>query len=62
MVSTNGTTEETLGLAHDVPIELDGGIMIYLQMYVIRNANYDLLLGHPFEALLSSAIQNSMNR
>ena len=61
MVSANGTTEETLGLARDVPIELDSGITIYLQMYVVRNANYDLLLGRPFEALLSSAIQNSTN-
>ena len=45
MVSANGTTEETLGLARDVPVELDGGITIYLQMYVVRNTNYNLLLG-----------------
>ena len=44
LVSANGATEYTLGIARDVPVELNGGIVLYLQMHVVRNASYDILL------------------
>ena len=59
MVSANGTLDESLGLARDVAVEFLGGITAYFQMHVVRNAPYDILLGRPFEALLSVKSNNS---
>lgn len=61
MVSANRTTEETLGLARNVPIELDGGVTVFLQIYIVRNASYDLLLGRPFKALLLCVATSNMS-
>ncbi|RPD64525.1 hypothetical protein L227DRAFT_495712 [Lentinus tigrinus ALCF2SS1-6] len=53
MQSANGAVHETKGLARDVPVELRGGIVIYLQMHVVDRAPYDVLLGRPFDVLVS---------
>ncbi|KAF8230997.1 hypothetical protein L208DRAFT_1279149 [Tricholoma matsutake] len=44
MQSANGTVDETLSLAPNVPCDL-GGITIYMQIHVIRDPAYDILLG-----------------
>ena len=59
MTSANGTTDFTLGLACNVPIEFGGCITEYLQMHVVRNASYDVLLGRPFDILMSCTVRNS---
>ena len=47
MVSANNTANETAGLAQDVPLEIAPGIVVYLQLHVIGQASYDVLLGKP---------------
>lgn len=47
MESANGTSDETLGLLHDLPVTI-GGIQLYLQVQVVVNAPYEMLLGRPF--------------
>src|ERR1700677_2524129 len=44
MQSANGSINQSLGLAHNVPCKL-GPIMLYLQIHVIRNLAYNILLG-----------------
>ena len=46
------------GIAENVPVELRGGIVIYLQMHVVENAAYDVLLGRPFDVLTSCKVEN----
>ena len=58
MQSANGETDQTLGLARDVPVELKGGIIVYLQMHVVKRASYDVLLGRPFDVLMSCTVRN----
>ena len=43
--SANGSLDGAVGLARDVPIQLTPKIVGYLQLFVIRNAAYDVLLG-----------------
>ncbi len=54
MQSANGAVNETKGLARNVSLQLKGGIVVYLQMHVVENASYDILLGRPFEVLVGS--------
>lgn len=58
MMSANGEEQSTLGLARDVPVAISGGITVYLQMHIVQNTSYDVLLGRPFEVLLSAEIRN----
>ena len=58
MQSANGTVTETKGLARDVPVELRGGIVLYLQMHVVESAAYDILLGRPFDVLTACVAKN----
>ena len=62
MICANGTVDPTLGLAENVPVELEGGLVVYLQMHVIRNASYDVLLGRPFDDVLSTTVTNPPDR
>ncbi|PIL31779.1 hypothetical protein GSI_06483 [Ganoderma sinense ZZ0214-1] len=57
-VAANGSTDRVLGLARNVPLTLPGMITVHLQVYIIRNASYDVLLGRPFESFLSARIEN----
>ena len=44
MQSANGKIDRSLGLVRNVPCQI-GTIMLYLQMHMICNPTYDILLG-----------------
>jgi hypothetical protein len=58
MQSANNTLEKTLGLARNVPF-LFGTITVYLQVHVIENAAYKVLLGRPFDIITESVVRNA---
>ena len=58
MESANKTYEYTLGLAKNVPF-LFGTITVYLQVHVVENAAYKVLLGRPFDVITESEVKNS---
>ncbi|KAI0323141.1 hypothetical protein GY45DRAFT_1265076, partial [Cubamyces sp. BRFM 1775] len=60
MVSANGETDKSLGLVRNVPFRI-ADIVLYLQVHVIRNAAYDILLGRPFDVLTKSVVKNFEN-
>jgi len=57
MQSMNKTVEETLGLAKDVPF-IFGNITVYLQVHILTDTTYKVLLGRPFDVLTESIIHN----
>ena len=60
MESANGIVNRSLGVAMDVPLTINGtGITLYLQMHVMRDAAYGILLGRPFDALASTIVETS---
>ncbi|KAI9059924.1 hypothetical protein FKP32DRAFT_1679458 [Trametes sanguinea] len=60
MISANGEVDKSLGLVHNVPFCV-ADIVLYLQVHVIRNAAYDMLLGRPFDMLTKSVVKNFEN-
>ena len=58
MQSANNTLEKTLGLAKNVPF-LFGTITVYLQVHVLGNAAYKVLLGRPFDIVTESIVKNA---
>ncbi|KAG5347717.1 hypothetical protein C0989_011514, partial [Termitomyces sp. Mn162] len=50
MQSANGTMDQLLGLAHNIPCTI-GDITIYLQIHVLWSPTYDILLGRSFDVL-----------
>jgi hypothetical protein len=58
MQSANKTLENTLGLAKNVPF-LFGTITVYLQVHVVENAAYKVLLGRPFDIITESIVKNA---
>ncbi|KZT23213.1 hypothetical protein NEOLEDRAFT_1069815 [Neolentinus lepideus HHB14362 ss-1] len=60
MQSANKTVDLTLGLVRNVPFQA-GSITLYLQMHVVRDPAYDILLGRPFDVLTQSNIRNFFN-
>ncbi|CDO77338.1 hypothetical protein BN946_scf184775.g29 [Trametes cinnabarina] len=60
MVSANGKVDSSLGLVCNVPFKV-ADIVLYLQVHVIHNAAYDLLLGRPFNVLTKSVVKNFNN-
>ena len=60
MQSANGEIDRSLGLARNVPF-LIGDITLYLQVHIIRNPAYDILLGRPFDILTESVVKNYSN-
>ena len=60
MQSANGTIDPSLGLARNVPF-LIGALTFYMQVHVIRNPAYDVLLGRPFDVLMESVVRNFRN-
>ena len=60
MQSANGNIDPSLGLARNVPF-LVGDLTFYMQVHVIRNPAYDILLGRPFDVLTQSVIRNFRN-
>ncbi|KAF8174763.1 hypothetical protein BJ912DRAFT_1064603 [Pholiota molesta] len=57
MQSANKQVEPTQGLARNVPFNF-GDITLYLQVHVMTNPAYDVLLGRPFEVLTRMNVQN----
>jgi hypothetical protein len=60
MQSANGGIDHSLGLARNIPCEI-GNITLYMQIHIIRNPAYDILLGRPFDVLTESVIRNYRN-
>jgi hypothetical protein len=49
-----------MGMCRNVHFNF-GGVEVYLQVHVIENPAYDILLGRPFDVLVSAATQNYSN-
>lgn len=60
MQSANGDIDRSLGLSRNVPFRI-GDLTFYLQVHVICNPAYNVLLGRPFDVLLESTIVNYPN-
>lgn len=60
MQSANGDVDRSLGLARNVTFQI-GDLTLYLQVHVIREAAYDILLGRPFDVLTESVVRNYRN-
>jgi hypothetical protein len=57
MQSANGSLEKSVGLARNVSFKF-GDIVVYLQVHIINNPAYKVLLGRPFEILTESTFEN----
>jgi hypothetical protein len=57
MQSANGQVEKSVGLSKNVAFRF-GEVTLYLQVHIIKNPAYKVLLGRPFEVLAGSGIQN----
>ena len=57
MMSANGGVDQSLGLVRNVPFVV-GDITIYLQVNILCNLAYDILLGQPFNVLTQSIVRN----
>lgn len=60
MQSANGSMNDSLGMARDVAFRF-GDITVYLQVHILRNPAYDVLLGRPFDTLTESVVKNFRN-
>ncbi|PBK58700.1 hypothetical protein ARMSODRAFT_900176, partial [Armillaria solidipes] len=58
MQSANKQVEKSLGMAKNVPF-LFGDITVYLQVHIIRDPTYDVLLERPFDVLTASTVFNN---
>ena len=59
--SANGEIDQSLGIARNVPCNIGATITLYLQIHVIREPAYDILLGRPFDVLTESLVKNYAN-
>lgn len=57
MQSANKQLEKTLGLARDVAFRFND-LTVYLQVHVLKNPAYKVLLGRPFDVLTESEVKN----
>ena len=60
MQSANGEYDSTLSLACDVPFRFNN-ITLFIQCHVIQSPAYDILMGQPFDILMSSVMRNYDN-
>ncbi|KAF8194899.1 hypothetical protein K438DRAFT_1761178 [Mycena galopus ATCC 62051] len=60
MQSANKSVTPSLDLARNVPFTFRD-ITLYLQVHVVRNPAYDVLLGRPFSVLTQSIVRNFAN-
>ena len=58
MQSANGQISRTCGLAKNVPFSF-GEVTVYLQVHIVDNSPYKILLGRPFDVLTESRVVNS---
>lgn len=57
MQSANNQIESTVGLARNVPFRF-GSIVLHMQVHILKNPPYKVLLGRPFDCLTESRVQN----
>ncbi|KAK1233243.1 hypothetical protein PQX77_003586 [Marasmius sp. AFHP31] len=55
--SANGGMDMTLGLGRNIPFRF-GDVTAFLQVHIISSPAYDVLLGHLFDILTQSMVQN----
>jgi hypothetical protein len=60
--SSNHTTACTLGLARNVPINCGNDVIAYVQLHIVWDAAYKLLLGQPFLSVMSAQFNNTLDR
>lgn len=60
MESANRSVEKSLGLARNIPFAC-GSITVYLQLHIMSNPAYKVLLGRPFDTITESWIKNQRN-
>jgi len=60
MQSVNGTVDKSLGLARNTPCCI-GDITLYLQIHVIHDPAYNILMGRPFNILTKRIVCNYAN-
>ena len=60
MESANRSIEKTLGLAKNIPFQC-GGIVVYLQIHIMADPAYKVLLGRPFDIVTESIVKNESN-
>jgi hypothetical protein len=60
MQSANGTVDRSLGIVENLSFRF-GTIELQLQVHVIDDPAYDILLGRPFDVLTESSIKNFRN-
>jgi hypothetical protein len=58
MESANKSMEESVGMARNVQFKW-GTLAVYLQVHIIKNPAYEVLLGRPFDLLTRSHVENS---
>ncbi|KAH8795237.1 hypothetical protein DL96DRAFT_1480819 [Flagelloscypha sp. PMI_526] len=56
MQSANGTIDRSLGLATNVPFSF-GNVTLYLQVHVVKDPPFDVLLGRPFDRVCESEVK-----
>lgn len=59
MQSANKQCVNSLGLARNVPFNFGDRVVVHLQVHIIRDPAYKVLLGRPFDVLTASNIQNA---
>jgi murein DD-endopeptidase MepM/ murein hydrolase activator NlpD len=60
LISANGTFDYSLGLSRNVSFQV-GSITVYLQIHIIRDPSYGILLGRPFDIVTQSVVRNFAN-
>ena len=60
MQSANGTVDRSLGIVQDLSFHF-GSLELKLQVHVIDEPAYDILLGCPFDVLTESTVRNYKN-
>jgi len=60
MESASNHVEKTLGLARNVRFAV-GGLNLFLQVHILDNPPYRVLLGRPFETLTSAIIKTKID-
>ena len=60
MISANALSNQTIGLIHDLKVTI-GAYNFYLQVQVVENASYEMLLGRPFLTLTEANTQHYAN-
>ena len=56
MESASNHVEQTLGVARNVTFDI-GGLRLFLQVHILENPPYRVLLGRPFETLAATVVQ-----